>query len=279
MLLPTRRFWCLLIAAAMSPLSHAEDAKQFVQRAVQTELAADRDDHSHWIYFETDRKPGHDVKQWVAETREGTLRRVIEMNGQPVPETDQRTKMDGYLHDSSARSKQRKNEQHDDEQATEMLKLLPDAFIWTNRGVRGDVTLLHFRPDPQFRPPDLEARVFAAMEGDMQVDTGQLRIVSLKGRLIQDVKIAGGLLGSLNAGGTFQVERRQTAKSIWQITESHIHIQGHVLIFKTISEQEDDLKTDFTQLAGDTSLQQAEAKLLAAGGDGTLARMVTPPSR
>jgi hypothetical protein len=82
------------------------------------------------------------------------------------------------------------------------------------------------------------------------------------------VKIAGGLLGNLNSGGTFDVERRETTKSIWQITESHIHIQGHALIFKTISEQEDDMKTDFTQLAGDTSLQQAEAKLLAAGSEG-----------
>jgi phosphoribosylaminoimidazole (AIR) synthetase len=116
------------------------------------------------------------------------------------------------------------------------------------------------------------------MEGDMQVDTGQLRIVSLKGRLIHDVKIAGGLLGNLNAGGTFDVERRQTGKSIWQITESHIHIQGHALIFKTISEQEDDVKTNFTQLPGETSLQQAEAKLLAAGGESTVARAAAQPS-
>jgi len=175
--------------------------------------------------------------------------------------------MDGYLNDLSERSKRRKSEQHDDAQATEMLKLLPEAFIWTNQGARGDMTLLHFRPDPQFHPPDLEARVFAAMEGDMAVDTRQLRIASLKGKLIHDVKIAGGLLGNLNAGGTFDVERRQTAKSIWQIAESHINIQGHALIFKTISEQEDDVKTNFTQLAGDTSLQQAEARLLASGGD------------
>ncbi len=277
MLLPIGRCWCFLIATAVSPLALAEDANQFVQRAVQTESAADRDDHSHWIYFETDRTPGQEVKQWVAETRDGSLRRVVEINGHPVPETDQRQKMDGYLSDFSARSKQRKSEQHDDAQATEMLQLLPDAFIWTNQGARGDVTLLHFRPNPQFRPPNLEGRVFAAMEGEMQVDSRQLRIVSLKGRLIHDVKILGGLLGSLNAGGTFDVERRQTAKSIWQITESHIHIEGHALIFKTISEQEDDVKTDFTQIVGDTSLQQAEARLLAAGGERGVTRAAAQP--
>src|SRR5215469_15403345 len=71
-------------ALAVPAICGAEDARQFVQRAVQTELAKDRNDHSRWIYFETDRKDARSVKQWVAETREGSLRRVVEMNGQPV---------------------------------------------------------------------------------------------------------------------------------------------------------------------------------------------------
>ena len=204
----------------------AEDVQQFVQRAVQTEMAKDRDDHSRWIYFEIDRREGYSVKQWVAETLDGSLRRVIEMNGQPVPEPEQRRKMDAYLRDPSARSKTRKSEQHDDQQATEMLNLLPQAFIWTNQGTKGNLTLLHFKPNPNFKPPDLEARVFAAMEGDMAVDTNQLRIASLKGRLIHDVKIFGGFFGNLDAGGTFDVERRETGHQIWQITETHVHIRA-----------------------------------------------------
>lgn len=250
------------IAVLTPVISSGEDARQFVERAVQTELAKDRDDHSRWIYFETDRKDGHNVKQWVAETREGSLRRVVELNGQPVPEPEQRRKIDSYLRDGGARSKQRKSEQHDDQQAEEMLNLLPQAFIWTNQGTKGNLALLHFTPNPNFRPPDLEAKVFAAMEGDMAVDTAQLRIASLKGRLIHDVTIAGGWLGRLYAGGTFNVERRETGDKIWQISETHVHIQGHALIFKTISEQEDDVKTEFRQLNGEPSLQQAAGELM-----------------
>jgi len=205
------------------------------------------------------------VKQWVAETREGSLRRVVEMNGQPVPEAEQRRKMDNYVYDGGSRSKQRKNEQHDDQQAEEMLNLLPQAFIWTSQGASGKLTLLHFKPNPDFRPPDMEAKVFAAMEGDMAVDTGQLRIASLKGRMTRDVLIMGGWLGRLNAGGTFDVERRETGNQIWQIVETHVHIQGHALIFKTISEQEDDVKTEFKQLTNDPSLQQAEQELMKVG--------------
>jgi hypothetical protein len=258
------RFLLWAIALLPPAFCHADDARQFVQQAVQTELAKDRDDHSRWIYFETDRKADHSVKQWVAETRDGSLRRIVEFNGQPISEPEQRRKMDAYLRDSWARSRQRKSEQHDDQQATELLNLLPQAFVWTMQGTKGNLTLLHFKPDPQFRPPDLEAKVFAAMEGDMAVDTEQHRIATLKGKLIRDVKIAGGFLGSLNAGGTFDVERRETGKQVWQITETHVHIQGHALLFKTISEQEDDVKTDFKQLPDDITMQKAEGDLQSA---------------
>ena len=257
------RFLLGAIVLLLPAFGYADDAKQFVQQAVQTELAKDRDDHSRWIYFETDRKADRSVKQWVAETRDGSLRRAVEINGQPVPEPEQRRKMDSYLGDSWARSRQRKSEQHDDQQATEMLNLLPQAFVWTKQGTKGNLTLLHFKPDPQFRPPDLESKVFAAMEGDMAVDSEQHRIASLKGKLIRDVKIAGGFLGNLNAGGTFDVERRETGKQVWQITETHVHIQGHALLFKTISEQEDDVKTNFKQLADDVTMQKAEGELLS----------------
>src|SRR5206468_8693461 len=109
-----------------------------------------------------------------------------------------------------------------------------------------------------------EARVFAAMEGDMLVDTSQHRIASLKGTLIKDVKIFGGWLGALEAGGTFDVERRQTGESVWQITETHVHIHGHALIFHTISEEEDDVKSKFKRLPAEITMQQAKSDLLAA---------------
>ncbi len=259
-----RAGWYLIFAVALlSPASYGEDAQQFVQRAVKAELNADWNDHTRWMYYETDRTSARNVDQWVAQTREGTLVRVVRTNGQLVPEAEQRRSMDDFLHDWTARSKQNKSEQHDDQKAAELLNLLPQAFLWTDSGTNGDLRILHFKPNPQFRPPDLEARVFASMEGDMAVQAHQLRIASLKGRLIHEVKIFGGLLGNLDAGGTFDVERRETGPGIWQITETHVHFQGHALLFKNISEQQDDVKSRFRELTGELSLQQAEGDLLA----------------
>jgi hypothetical protein len=121
--------------------------------------------------------------------------------------------------------------------------------------------VLHFKPNPDFHSPDIEARVFASMEGEMAVDRQQHRIATLKGHLIRDIKIGFGLLGQLDAGGTFDVERRELMPSIWQITETHVHIQGHALIFKTISEIEDDVKSHFERIDASTSVPQAEDAL------------------
>jgi hypothetical protein len=250
----------ILLISALSLC--AQSPRDLVRQAVQTELVASSNDHSHWLYFEIDRQPAKTVKQWVAQTTSVSLNRVVELNGQSLSETQQRQQMNAFINDPRAQAKQHKSGQHDDEQAAELLKMLPDAFLWTMQGEHGNDVQMHFRPNPQFRPPDLEGRVFAAMEGDMVIDRDQHRIVSLKGRLIHDVKIAYGLLGNLQAGGTFDVERRELTPKIWEITETHVHIQGHALIFKTISEQEDDVKSHFEQIAGSTSLQQAQNELL-----------------
>ena len=263
------RFFALVTLLALDQMSFAQAPKEIVEQAVQTELAANRNDHSHWLYFEIDRQPGKVVKQWVAQARSVNLDRVIERNGQTLPENEQRQEMNAFLNNPGVQAKQRKSGQHDDEQSAELLQMLPNAFIWTVAGEKGSDIQLHFSPDPKFHPPNLEARVFAAMEGDLALDREQHRIASLRGRLIHDVKIAYGLLGNLEAGGTFDVERRELRPRVWQITETHVHIRGHALIFRNISEQEDDVKMHFEQIADSTSLQQAQAELLHHSNDPT----------
>lgn len=262
-------FWPLLLG--QFAVSHGQDAMQIVRQAVQTELAASQNDHSCWLYYETDTKPGNTEKQWVAETHSGDVRRVMEKLGQSLSQAAQRQMMDHFIHDSGERAEQRKAGRHDDEQATEMLRLLPDAFVWTITGERDSQTVLHFTPKADFQAPDRESRVIAAMEGELAVDKAQHRIVSLKGRLIHEVKFFWGL-GELKAGGAFDVERRNTGNSIWQIAETHVHILGTALIFKSITEEEDDLKSQFKSLPADISLEQAEATLLQQGGPSTALR-------
>ena len=263
---PSRLLFVSALCLAFLPCAQAQDAKQSVQQAVDTELAADQADHSHWLYYDEDRKPKSTVKQWAAETSQYDLYRVLEEAGRTLPESEQRKRIDDFRRNPSDQAKQKKSGAEDNRQATQLLKLLPQAFLWTRTNTTDNSsTIYHFKPRPDFSPPSREARVFAAMEGDMTVDNKQHRIASLKGRLIRDVKFGGGLFGRLYSGGTFSVERRELADGIWQITETHIHIEGHALIFKSISEVEDQVKSKFRHLPDNISPDEAEKELFNAG--------------
>lgn len=252
----------LLCATALAQ-QPASSAKEIVEQATRAELAADSADHSLWLYYETDRKPSGGVVQWAAQTHAGEVDRILLQNGQRLGLAQQRAKMDEFVHDPSAQAKQRRGGQQDDKKARELLQMLPDGFIWTKVKQDGPDIYLHFRPNPNFNAPTWESRVFAGMEGDMVVDDQGYRIATLRGKLIQEIKFGWGIFGELDPGGTFDVERRQTGNGIWQITETHVHIQGHALVFKSISDQEDDLKSKFEQLPQNITLQEAEQKLVA----------------
>src|SRR6202012_4140106 len=83
-----------------------------------------------------------------------------------------------------------------------------------------------------------------SMAGTMVVVHNGNHIRTFRGELTEDFRIGWGILGKLDKGGTVDVERREVAPGFWEITETHVHIVGRALFFKTIRTQEDELKTD-----------------------------------
>ena len=252
------------ILAAPAQGAQTQDAKQIVQQAVNAELAANRDDHSHWRYLRTEAGGN----SWIiVETENGAISRHVQVNGRPasaetIAEDDQHTQK--FIHDPAEQSKQRANGSHDDKSAVELLNLLPQAFVWKVESETPDATTLHFEPDPNFHPPDMEARVMGEMSGTLVVERKQHRIRTFRGSLQTDVTIGFGLLARIKQGSTFDVERRLVAPGYWEITETHVHISGHALFFKTIGQQEDEVKTDFTFVPLGTTLEQAVGLLNTA---------------
>ena len=102
-----------------------------------------------------------------------------------------------------------------------------------------------------------------AMSGTLTVTVQAHRIKTFKGRLGKDVTIGFGFFARIKAGSTFDIERREVAPGYWQITETHVHINGHALFFKTIGEQQDEVKSDFALVPLGTTLEQAVALLKA----------------
>ena len=77
----------------------------------------------------------------------------------------------------------------------------------------------------------------------------------------RSVKFGFGILGRMKKGGTFDVERRELMPGIWQITESHVHIEGKAMLFKSIGEEDDEVKSEFRRVPEATTLEQAAVML------------------
>src|SRR3984885_406250 len=233
-----RLFLLVMLGISVSAL-RGQTPQQIIQQAVDSEHAADQNDHSNWIYLEESDKPKEHIVQWVAATQRGSVERILEKDDQQLPEPRQRDLIEKFLHDTRAQNKQVEEANHDNRQIDDLLKLLPAAFIWTETGSTATTTSLHFDPAPNFHPPTREARVFASMTGDLVVDNQQHRIYKIKGHLMRDVTFGRGLLGRLKEKSSFALEQQQVGPSVWELTAIHVHLEGNALLFKSVSLQQD----------------------------------------
>jgi hypothetical protein len=238
-------------------LAHAQSPQTIIQQAVDAERAGNRSDHTNWTYLELIRKPRESVRQWVATTQQVNIDRVFEKNDGKLTVPEQRELIERFMHDEKAQKKQLAESDHDYKQIDDFLKLLPDAFQWTQTGVTPTEVLLHFEPNPAFHPPTREARVFCDMTGDVAIDRRQHRIASMRGLLTRDVTFGGGLLGRLKKGSSFSLEQTDVGKISWQLTGIHVHLEGSALLFKSVSLQEDDERSKFQPEPSDLSLGDA----------------------
>ena len=238
-----------------------QDARAIVQRAVDSELKANHDDHSIWRYMQ--REDGGEIF-FVVDTHAGSIKRHVEEHGKPAS-PDTLAADDAYnerfVRDPGLQAKQKRDGAHDDKSAEELLRQMPDAFVWKIDSDNDKETALSYSPNPNFNPPDMQSRVMSAMTGTMIVDKSGDRIRSFKGHLVNEVNIGFGLLARIRSGGTFDIERRPIGNGNWQITETHVHISGHALFFKTIGQQQDEVKYDFTPVPPATTLEQAVVML------------------
>jgi hypothetical protein len=250
---------CLPLGAKGIHGQETRAPKEIVRVAMEAELAADLNDHSRWRYRD-EQRDGSVTSSIVVETDHGSVKRLISRGGRPLSEAEARVedeRVQSFIHDSALLAKQKKDGLQDGKNAEELLRMLPEAFLWKVQSENAEKITLHFEPNPNFSPPDMQGRVLGQMAGELVVNKGQNRIETISGRLTQDVTIGWGLVGRLKGGGTFRVERREVAPRLWQITETHVHILGQVLFFKNIGQQQDEVQTEFSPVPAGTTLQQA----------------------
>ena len=254
----------MLLGSNALPQSDSErlavSANELVRKVVTNELKVQDEDHGHWMYRLEKEESGRKQVQEILETNNGSLSRLLSIDGRPL-DTKQQEKENQRMQrlvshpDEQQKLQQVKNKKA--EQGARLFQILPDVFVFAYASREGDLVTLTFRPDPNFQPPSLESRVFHGMQGEMTVDTKQERLAALNGHLIEDVKFGGGLLGHLDKGGKFEVRQAEVAPGQWEVTVLGVDMKGKALLFKTIGVQETENHSDFQRVPDDLTLAEA----------------------
>lgn len=258
-------FLVLSAASAASQSKPEFSPSDLVKAVIYNDLHPSLSADIHWKYKLDKELDGKQETREVVETKSGSLDKLLSTSGKPLSERQRRDEDERILKFTRDPEEQRRAEQarkKDAAQCDAFLKMIPNAFVFQYAGESGNLLKVTFKPNPQFRAPSREGKVLQQMAGEMWVDVSQKRLVSIDGRLINEVKFAGGLLGHLEEGGQFMVKRAELAPGDWEVTELAVNMRGKALLFKSISVQQKEIHSDFERLPADLSLAEAANLLL-----------------
>lgn len=265
LLCPQARYLSLVAFCLLSvrPLLSAQTGKVLIADACYTEVYQ-REQNALWASQVKRRTAGHVYLEEEIETIDGPIHRLISVDGHD-PSPSERKRDDAQLHDLAQSPKARlalkKGRDADERKVDDLLRVIPEAFLFDDQGNQGGLERVAFRPNPAYAPKTYEERAVHAMSGIILVDPKKKRLAQFSATLIQKVDFGYGAVGSLNQGGTINVTRLQVSPGIWKTSSSRIDINGRFAFFKTVSKQQDEVHSNFKSVASDTSITQALQQL------------------
>lgn len=239
-------------------------AQDLARKVVETEIGPSDRKQDNWSYMKTVEKPGRTEERLVIETSQGEVDRLIAVNGKPLTSEQnekEQARIRNLAQDPSRQDKLRESNQGDSRHIDRIMKLFPDALVFSYGARHGHSVQLLFKPNPEFHPHSREAHILNSLAGEMWVDEQGTQIEEAKGRLMRDVRFGGGLAGHVAKGGHFEVRKIEAAPGDWKISFLEIQMRGKALLFKDISVQQTETHTHFHRVANALTLAQAATML------------------
>jgi hypothetical protein len=112
-----------------------------VREILQNELRAQAEDHSLWCYRKLTDKDGKQQLFAACQTKTLEIDRLMAVNGKPLTEQQwqqENQRIEQLLNNRSQLKKEKQQQREDGEQATHMLKMLPDAFLFQQQNNEGN---------------------------------------------------------------------------------------------------------------------------------------------
>src|SRR6266481_1834257 len=257
------RFATLTFAAGMAlspaPALPSQMAKDLIGDACHNELQQ-RGNKTLWSYVAERHSSNHVFREQVIETVDAPVRHLLAVDGYLPTSVQMKEENDRHqelLNNASRRHAIQKQQDNDDKKMEELLRIIPEAFVFEDQGKEGQSERIAFHPNPGFKPKTYEQRILHALDGIVFIDLHDKRIARLSGSLGTRVKFGYGLIGHVEQGGTTDITRVHLSPGVWKTSAEKIDIDGRFVILKTINKHQDESRTGFEQVAPDITFAQA----------------------
>lgn len=171
-----------------------------------------------------------------------TYRRLLAINGRPLPPAQQRQEQIKEQRELARRrsespsereSRVRKYEadrEHDHVLMTQMAMALTFRLVG-QADVNGHPTyVLDAEPKPGYRPVNRDARVLTGMRGKLWVDSEHFHWVKVEAEVFHPVTF-GGFIAHVDPGTRFQLSKEPVGNDVWQPMNFSMHVVASVLFF------------------------------------------------
>jgi hypothetical protein len=214
-----------------------------------------------------------DTTREIVETRDGTVARLIERNGQPLTAADdagERDRLNAEIADPDAFYKHHKRDKATRADVKELIKLLPQAMLYNyapgqpqRPGAAGPQVVLDFHPDPNFHPPTMAADLLTGIEGRVWIDAQSHCMVRVEAHVLHAVNFGFGVVAKIFPGGSVEFEQTRATGERWAYSHMEEHLTARILLVKTMPENTTMTSYDFRPMPTLMPYQDAVRMLLA----------------
>ena len=254
----TGRILAALLAASACAAETPDELRELMRRSL-ARIEQTEQKMSHYAFtrhFESKQfSAGGAVKSrqaWVgrSEWQEGfRVFRLLERDGKPIPE-EERVKIEEGIQKRLAelqamtpeqlkqrREQGRRRERDDDA----WLKEFPDALdykLLAQETVNGAPALvLECSPRPGYKARNMRARVFEKVRGRAWVDKTEAELVKADVEVFDTVSIGWGILGRIEKGTRFMIERQKLGPDLWLPASQTVRLAARMMLVKSMHQE------------------------------------------
>jgi hypothetical protein len=231
-----------------------------------------REVKSLWSYRVERHEDNHIILEQVIETVDIPVTHLLAVDGHaptPAQLKEEEERHRSLLKNSDGQSAFKKEHDDDSKKLEEMLRIIPEAFVFQDQGKQRGLEKLAFHPNPEFKPKTYQQRVLHVLVGTAFIDLQDKQIARISATLAQRVEFGLGFLGRVDRGGTVNIVRTRLPEGVWQVSMEKIDLSGRIAIFKSLNRRKDERRSAFKLVAPGTTVVQALDQLDKTGPAGS----------